>query len=61
MINENVNEHNKDDKDDKDVGDGRRIIPIALCLSAGGLIKPISMSNTCIIQLIPNQLCLFYK
>ena len=35
VINENVND--EDDDDDEDDGDGRRIIPIALGLSAGGL------------------------
>ena len=33
MINENVNEDDDDEDDDRD---GRRIIPIALGLSAGG-------------------------
>ena len=41
MINENVNEDDDDDDDedddDDDDRDGRRIIPIALGLSAGGL------------------------
>ena len=39
MINENVNDEDDDDDDDDDEDDedGRRIIPIALGLSAGGL------------------------
>ena len=37
MIYEIVNEDDEDDEDDDDNGDGRRIIPIALGLSAGGL------------------------
>ena len=50
MINENVNEDYDDDDDDDedddddDDGDGRRIIPIALGLSAGGL-KTIKFHN----------------
>ena len=50
-INENVNEDDDDDDDDDDDedddadGDGRRIIPIALGLSAGGLKKTMGMSH----------------
>ena len=37
MINEIVNEDDDDEDDEDDDEDGRRIIPIALGLSAGGL------------------------